>query len=48
VNWTGCEVLADTELVRDPREGPRRRAAGRVFSAEQIAADLETRGAAGG
>jgi hypothetical protein len=33
-------VLSDTELVRDLREGLADAHAGRVFSAEQIAADL--------
>ena len=37
------EVLSDTELVRDLREGLADAHAGRVFSAEQIAADLAAR-----
>ena len=41
------EVLSDTELVRDLREGLADARAGRVFSAEQIAADLAARRAAG-
>jgi prevent-host-death family protein len=41
------EVLSDTELVRDLREGLADAHAGRVFSAEQIAADLAARRAAG-
>lgn len=41
------EVLSDTEPVRDLREGLADALAGRVFSAEQIAADLAARRAAG-
>jgi antitoxin (DNA-binding transcriptional repressor) of toxin-antitoxin stability system len=41
------EVLTDTELVRDLREGLADARAGRVFSAGQIAADLAARRAAG-
>jgi antitoxin (DNA-binding transcriptional repressor) of toxin-antitoxin stability system len=41
------EVLSDTELVRDLREGLADAHAGRVVSAEQIAADLAARRAAG-
>jgi antitoxin (DNA-binding transcriptional repressor) of toxin-antitoxin stability system len=41
------EVLSDTELVRDLPEGLADAHAGRVFSAEQIAADLAARRAAG-
>ena len=41
------EVLTDTELVRDLREGMADARAGRVFTAGQIAADLATRRAAG-
>ena len=41
------EVLTDTELVRDLREGMADARAGRVFTARQIAADLATRRAAG-
>jgi antitoxin (DNA-binding transcriptional repressor) of toxin-antitoxin stability system len=41
------EVLSDTELVRDLREGLTDARAGRVFSAEQIAAELAARRAAG-
>jgi antitoxin (DNA-binding transcriptional repressor) of toxin-antitoxin stability system len=41
------EVLSDTELVRDLREGLADAHAGRVFSAEQIAADLAARRDAG-
>jgi antitoxin (DNA-binding transcriptional repressor) of toxin-antitoxin stability system len=41
------EVLSDTELVRDLREGLADAQAGRVFSAEQVAADLAARRAAG-
>ena len=37
------EVLSDTELVRDLREGLADAQAGRVFPAEQIAADLAAR-----
>jgi antitoxin (DNA-binding transcriptional repressor) of toxin-antitoxin stability system len=40
------EVLSDTELVRDLREGLADAHAGRVFSAEEIAADLAARRAA--
>jgi antitoxin (DNA-binding transcriptional repressor) of toxin-antitoxin stability system len=41
------EVLSDTELVRDLREGLADARAGRVFSAEEVAADLAARRAAG-
>lgn len=41
------EVLSDTELVRDLREGLEDARAGRTYSAEQIAADLSARKAAG-
>jgi antitoxin (DNA-binding transcriptional repressor) of toxin-antitoxin stability system len=41
------EVLSDTELVRDLREGLADARAGRVFSAEQVAADLAARRIAG-
>lgn len=41
------EVLSDTELVRELREGLADAHGGRVFSAEQIAADLAARRAAG-
>ena len=41
------EVLSDTELVRDLREGLADAHAGRVFSAEQVAADLAASRAAG-
>lgn len=41
------ELLSDTELVRDLREGLADARAGRVFSADQIAADLAARRAAG-
>jgi PHD/YefM family antitoxin component YafN of YafNO toxin-antitoxin module len=41
------EVLSDTELVRDLREGLADAHAGRVLSAEQIAADLAARRDAG-
>lgn len=41
------EVLSDSELVRDLREGLADARAGRVFSAEEIAADLAGRRAAG-
>ena len=41
------EVLTDTELVRDLREGMADARAGRVFTAGQIAADLAARRAAG-
>jgi antitoxin (DNA-binding transcriptional repressor) of toxin-antitoxin stability system len=37
------EVLSDTELVRDLREGLADAHDGRVFSAEQLAADLAGR-----
>jgi PHD/YefM family antitoxin component YafN of YafNO toxin-antitoxin module len=37
------EVLPDTELVRDLREGLADARAGRVFSAGQVAADLAAR-----
>jgi antitoxin (DNA-binding transcriptional repressor) of toxin-antitoxin stability system len=37
------EVLSDTELVRQLREGLADARAGRVFPAEQIAADLAAR-----
>jgi prevent-host-death family protein len=37
------EVLSDTELVRDLQEGLADLRAGRVISAEQIAADLAAR-----
>ncbi len=37
------EVLPDTELVRDLREGLAGARAGRVFSAGQVAADLAAR-----
>jgi antitoxin (DNA-binding transcriptional repressor) of toxin-antitoxin stability system len=42
------EVLSDSELVRDLREGLADARAGRVFSADQINADLAARRAAGG
>lgn len=42
------EVLSDTELVRDLREGLADALGGRVFSADDIAADLDARRAAGG
>jgi antitoxin (DNA-binding transcriptional repressor) of toxin-antitoxin stability system len=42
------EVLSDTELVRDLREGLADALAGRVFSADDIAADMDARRAAGG
>jgi len=42
------EVLSDSELVRDLREGLADARDGRVFSADQIAADLAARRAAGG
>jgi antitoxin (DNA-binding transcriptional repressor) of toxin-antitoxin stability system len=42
------EVLSDTELVRDLREGLADAAGGRVFPAEDIAADLAARRTAGG
>lgn len=41
------EVLSDTELVRDLQEGLADARAGRVFPAEEIAADLAARRAAG-
>ena len=41
------DVLTDTELVRDLRKGIEDARAGRVFSADQIAADLTARRAAG-
>jgi antitoxin (DNA-binding transcriptional repressor) of toxin-antitoxin stability system len=41
------EVLSDSELVRDLREGLADARDGRVFSADQIAADLAARRAAG-
>jgi antitoxin (DNA-binding transcriptional repressor) of toxin-antitoxin stability system len=41
------EVLSDTELAGDLREGLADARAGRVFSAGQIAADLAARRAAG-
>jgi antitoxin (DNA-binding transcriptional repressor) of toxin-antitoxin stability system len=41
------QVLSDTELVRDLREGLADARAGRVFSADQIAADLPARRDAG-
>ena len=41
------DVLTDTELVRDLREGIADARAGRVFSADQVAADLAARRAAG-
>lgn len=40
------EALSDTELVRQLREGLADARAGRVFPAEQIAADLAARRAA--
>jgi antitoxin (DNA-binding transcriptional repressor) of toxin-antitoxin stability system len=40
------DVLSDTDLVRDLREGLADARAGRVFSAEQISADLAARRAA--
>jgi PHD/YefM family antitoxin component YafN of YafNO toxin-antitoxin module len=40
------EVLSDAELVRDLREGLTDVRAGRVFPAEQVAADLGARRAA--
>jgi PHD/YefM family antitoxin component YafN of YafNO toxin-antitoxin module len=42
------EVLSDSELVRDLREGLAGARDGRVFSTDQIAADLAARRAAGG
>lgn len=41
------EVLSDTDLVRELREGLADAHAGRVFSADQIAADLAERRDAG-
>jgi antitoxin (DNA-binding transcriptional repressor) of toxin-antitoxin stability system len=41
------EVLTDTELVRDLRNGIADAGAGRVFPAGQVAADLAARRAAG-
>jgi antitoxin (DNA-binding transcriptional repressor) of toxin-antitoxin stability system len=41
------EVLSDTDLVRDLRDGLADARAGRVFSASQIAADLAARRDAG-
>jgi hypothetical protein len=41
------EVLSDTELVRDLRESLADARAGRVFSAEDVAADPAARRAAG-
>jgi len=41
------EVLSDSELVRDLREGLADARAGRVFSAQEIAADLADRHATG-
>jgi hypothetical protein len=41
------EVLADSELVRDLRDGLTDARDGRVFSADQIAADLAARRAVG-
>ena len=41
------EVLSDTDLVRDLRDGLADADAGRVVSADQIAADLAARRAAG-
>jgi len=41
------EVLSDAELVRELREGLTDVRAGRVFPAEQVAADLAARRAAG-
>jgi len=40
------EVLSDTELVRDLREGLEDARAGRTYAAEQVAADLAARRAA--
>jgi antitoxin (DNA-binding transcriptional repressor) of toxin-antitoxin stability system len=40
------ELLSDTDLVRDLREGLADARAGRVFSADQVAADLAARRAA--
>ena len=42
------EVLSDSELVRDLGEGLADALAGRVFSADQITADLAARRAADG
>jgi antitoxin (DNA-binding transcriptional repressor) of toxin-antitoxin stability system len=42
------EVLSESELVRDLREGLADACDGRVFSAGQIAADLAARRTAGG
>lgn len=42
------EVLSDSDLVRDLREGLADARERRVFSADQIAADLAARRAAGG
>lgn len=41
------EVLSDTEVVRDLREGLADARAGHVITAEQVAADLAARRAAG-
>lgn len=41
------EVLCDTELVRDLREGLADARAGRVFAAGEVAVDLAARRAAG-
>jgi antitoxin (DNA-binding transcriptional repressor) of toxin-antitoxin stability system len=41
------EVLSDTEVVRDLRKGLADARAGRVVAAEQLAADLAARRAAG-
>jgi len=41
------EVLSDSDLVRDLREGLADARAGRVFTADQLAADLAARRAAG-
>jgi antitoxin (DNA-binding transcriptional repressor) of toxin-antitoxin stability system len=41
------EVLSDTELVRDLREGLADARAGRVFPAEEVADDLAARRTAG-
>jgi hypothetical protein len=40
-------VLSDTDLVRDPRDGLADAHAGRVFTADQVAADLAARRDAG-
>ncbi|HEX4724420.1 MAG TPA: hypothetical protein VH333_18015 [Pseudonocardiaceae bacterium] len=40
-------VLSDSDLVRDLRDGLADARAGRVFTADQIAADLATRREAG-